>query len=231
MLAGTAGVYVDRASTAPWTRPSSEFVAPFGMFTAAEFALIARRHMEMYGTTSEALATVAATIRNKNTRMAYFRAVTQFFAWCDTRRLALDLGFHAARSMDRRGRMYAEPEASRAVQEAYPVPVRNWISRRGGLSSRMLLLRGRELLGVLDQIDFSQLGVRVRFDEEFKRFNKFQRSVLQNSNAKRSHADIDLKTYAKYVLKEGTNEERRELMGCFTSKITVTQGVVTVEAM
>ena len=25
----------------------------------------------------------AATIRNKNTRMAYFRAVVRFFAWCD----------------------------------------------------------------------------------------------------------------------------------------------------
>ena len=25
----------------------------------------------------------AATIRNTNTRMAYYRAVLQFFAWCD----------------------------------------------------------------------------------------------------------------------------------------------------
>jgi hypothetical protein len=44
--------------------------------------------------------------------------------------------------------MYAEPEASRAVQEAYPAPVRDWISRRGGLTSRMLLLRGRELAAI-----------------------------------------------------------------------------------
>ena len=64
MLAGAAGVYTDRASTAPWTRPSSEFVAPFGMFTAAEFALMARRHMHRYGTTPERWPTVAATIRN-----------------------------------------------------------------------------------------------------------------------------------------------------------------------
>ena len=62
---------------------------------------------------------------------------------CVTRRAVF--GFHAARSMDRRGRLYAEPEASREVQEAYPEQVRNWISRRGGLTSRMLLLRGREL--------------------------------------------------------------------------------------
>jgi hypothetical protein len=65
---------------------------------------------------------------------------------CVTRRAVL--GFHAARSIDEGGRIYAEPEASRAVQEAYPAPVRNWISRRGGLTSRLLLLRGRELAAI-----------------------------------------------------------------------------------
>ena len=62
---------------------------------------------------------------------------------CVTRRAVL--GFHAARSVDRRGRTYAEPEASQLVLEAYPAPVRFWIESRGGLSSRLLLLRGREL--------------------------------------------------------------------------------------
>jgi len=62
---------------------------------------------------------------------------------CVTRRAVL--GFHAARSMDRRGRLYAEPEASKLVLQAYPGPVRDWIVRRGGLTSRLLLLRGREL--------------------------------------------------------------------------------------
>ena len=62
---------------------------------------------------------------------------------CVTRRAVL--GFHAARSIDRRGKIYAEPEASRLVLEAYPGPVRDWITRRGGLTSRLLLLRGREL--------------------------------------------------------------------------------------
>jgi acetyl-CoA acetyltransferase len=64
IVAAAAGVYLDRASTAPWTRPENEFVAPWGLFTAAEFALIARRHMITYGTTPEQLARVAATIRN-----------------------------------------------------------------------------------------------------------------------------------------------------------------------
>jgi hypothetical protein len=65
---------------------------------------------------------------------------------CVTRRAVL--GFHAARSIDGRGRIYAEPEASRDVEAAYPAPVRDWIGRRGGLTSRLLLLRGRELAAI-----------------------------------------------------------------------------------
>jgi acetyl-CoA acetyltransferase len=64
LAGGGAGIYTDRASTAPWTRPANEMVVGYGLFTAAEFALMARRHMVTYGTAPEQLATVAATIRN-----------------------------------------------------------------------------------------------------------------------------------------------------------------------
>lgn len=68
LVAAQAGEYRDHAATAPWTRPENEFVAPWGMFTTAEFALVARRHMHVYGTTREQLSIVAATIRNNGSR-------------------------------------------------------------------------------------------------------------------------------------------------------------------
>jgi hypothetical protein len=55
------------------------------------------------------------------------------------------LGFHAATSRDFYGRAVAEPEATGVVLSAYPPRIRQWIVRHGGLSSRLLLLRGREL--------------------------------------------------------------------------------------
>jgi acetyl-CoA acetyltransferase len=64
IAAGGAAMYTERSATAPWTRPANELVMGFGLFTAAEFALMARRHMIQYGTTAEQLAMVAATIRN-----------------------------------------------------------------------------------------------------------------------------------------------------------------------
>jgi hypothetical protein len=65
---------------------------------------------------------------------------------CVTRRAVL--GFHAARSIDRRGRSYAEPEASDLVLRTYPEPVRDWIDRHGGLTSHLILLRGRDLKAI-----------------------------------------------------------------------------------
>lgn len=64
VVSGCAGMYAEKASTAPWTRPDNEWVVPFGLYTTVEFALVAQRHMYEYGTKPEQLATVAATIRN-----------------------------------------------------------------------------------------------------------------------------------------------------------------------
>ena len=55
------------------------------------------------------------------------------------------LGFHAAIAIDREGRRFSASDATRVIADTYPTPVRAWITRHGGLSRRLLLLRGREL--------------------------------------------------------------------------------------
>jgi hypothetical protein len=62
---------------------------------------------------------------------------------CVTRRAIL--GFHAAIAVDRAGHQFSASDATRVIAETYPAPVRAWLSRHGGLSRRLLLLRGREL--------------------------------------------------------------------------------------
>jgi hypothetical protein len=58
------------------------------------------------------------------------------------------LGFHAARAVDGYGRVYAAPDATQVVVATYPPAVRAWIRRHGGLTSRLILLRGRELAAI-----------------------------------------------------------------------------------
>jgi acetyl-CoA acetyltransferase len=64
MGAAQSGAHRDRTHTAPWTRPENEFVGCWGMMTPAQFALIAQRHIALYGTPLEALAEVASSIRS-----------------------------------------------------------------------------------------------------------------------------------------------------------------------
>lgn len=87
-----------------------------------------------------------------------------------------------------------------------------------------------QLIGQLDKIDLNQTGLQIKFNEELKRHNKFYRGVLGARGKPEVHQDIDLRDYAKYVLREGSNEEKRELMGCFKSKITVLRKVVSISS-
>jgi len=56
-----------------------------------------------------------------------------------------NLAFHAAWDLGPGGRHIPNPEATRTMYLMYPTPVRNWISTRGGLSPRMIFLRGPKL--------------------------------------------------------------------------------------
>lgn len=85
-----------------------------------------------------------------------------------------------------------------------------------------------QLIALLDKVDLSETAVRVKFEEELKRHNKFHRAVLGMKGKADAHHEIDLRDYAKYVLREGSNEEKRELMGCFKSRIAVLKKVVTL---
>lgn len=63
---------------------------------------------------------------------------------CVTRRAVL--GFHAATLADHEGHVYRAPASlNAAVAEVYPEPVQDWIARHGGLSRKMITLRGPAL--------------------------------------------------------------------------------------
>ena len=55
------------------------------------------------------------------------------------------LGFHAAWDFGRNGRAVTNPEATQMLYSMYPSQVRRWIAQRGGLTQRMIFLRGKQL--------------------------------------------------------------------------------------
>ena len=75
-----------------------------------------------------------------------------------------------------------------------------------------------ELSGMLDQVDLDAIGMKAKIEEELTRYNKFRMGVL-GAKKKERNTDIDIRNYAKYLLRDGTMLEKRELLGCFKSKL------------
>lgn len=71
--------------------------------------------------------------------------------------------------------------------------------------------------------------MRHKFEEEVERMRKFQRSFIGTAIDAKPQKEIDLRDYAKYLLKEGSVTEKRELLLCIKSKLVLTRGVVTME--
>ena len=64
LVVGGQASEFEGSAVAPYTRPDNEFVAAWGAFTAAQFALVAQRYLHHYQVEWADIASVAATIRN-----------------------------------------------------------------------------------------------------------------------------------------------------------------------
>ncbi len=78
-----------------------------------------------------------------------------------------------------------------------------------------------QLIELLGQMDFNESEIRKRYDEETKRNMKFQRSFLGVQKTQAAEDQFDARKYAKYVLREGTPGEKRELLGAVKSKLVL----------
>lgn len=86
----------------------------------------------------------------------------------------------------------------------------------------------KQFESLMDQIDIDEIGVKEKIKSEVERFKKFQQALLDQKE-KIEVKEIDIRNYAKYLLKEGTDAEKRELLSCLKSKIVLNQKKVTVE--
>lgn len=71
---------------------------------------------------------------------------------------------------------------------------------------------------LIDKIDLDEIGMKEKIKNEVERFKKFQKTLL-GIKEKVEIGDIDIRNYAKYILKDGTDLEKRELLGCLRNRM------------
>ncbi len=85
-----------------------------------------------------------------------------------------------------------------------------------------------ELMGLIDVIDVDEIGMRGKIAEEITRYNRFRTGVL-GAKKHEKVSDVDVRAYAKYLLKEGTVTEKRDLLSCLKSKLVLKDRKIIIE--
>lgn len=85
-----------------------------------------------------------------------------------------------------------------------------------------------ELLKIIDQVSVNEIGIQAKMEEEIKRFNVFQRSILNSKEKLELPKEVVVKNYLKYILKEGTKTEKREVLANLRSRIRYIDKVLSL---
>lgn len=89
---------------------------------------------------------------------------------------------------------------------------RNPIVREEGLIEQLTTL--------MDTIELDEIGMKEKIKEEVRRIKRFQSSLL-GKKEELNATDVDVRNYAKYVLRDGKIEEKRELLSHLKSDLVL----------
>lgn len=86
-----------------------------------------------------------------------------------------------------------------------------------------------QIIKIIDTLDISELGMKHKFKDEIARYNKFRKIALKNKTKEAEPDDFDLKSYAIYLLTEGSVTEKRELLGNLRSRLILKNKVLILQ--
>lgn len=82
-----------------------------------------------------------------------------------------------------------------------------------------------QLIELLDGLDLNTSAVKRKIDDEFERFSKFATDVLGISDKQKAQK-INQRKYVEYLLRNGTMEEKRQLLECVKNRIQLRSGKI-----
>jgi hypothetical protein len=80
----------------------------------------------------------------------------------------------------------------------------------------------------MDQIDIDEIGIKEKIKEEVERFKKFQQVLLGKVTNVRV-PEVDIRNCAKYLLREGKDVEKRELLSNLRSRLILKEKRLTLQ--
>jgi DNA invertase Pin-like site-specific DNA recombinase len=75
-----------------------------------------------------------------------------------------------------------------------------------------------QLLALINTINIDELRMKEKLTKDLARYQNFMNGVL-NTKDNLPTPQVDMRSYAKYVLREGSRDEKHEVLSCLKSKL------------
>lgn len=87
----------------------------------------------------------------------------------------------------------------------------------------------KQLQKLVDKVELNETSIFKKVKAEVARYKKFHATLL-GEKVNTVVSDIDTKDYVKFLLKDGTMEEKREILSCFNSQIVLKNKVISLKS-
>lgn len=84
-----------------------------------------------------------------------------------------------------------------------------------------------QFVKMVDKIDLDEISIKEKIKVEVERIKRFNKIML-GTNEPIEINDIDMRNYAKYIFKSGTDVEKRELLGCLKDKVLLKNKLISL---
>ena len=82
---------------------------------------------------------------------------------------------------------------------------------------------------LVDDLEIQTVPMREKITSEVKRFKSFERMLLGRKTPV-VIKDIDIRNYAKFILQEGSMDEKREFFRCLKSEILLSNKKISLKS-
>jgi len=85
-----------------------------------------------------------------------------------------------------------------------------------------------QLANILDVVSLNEIGMKDRIRAEIESHNEFQESVLGQKSQKVKVREVDIRNYAKHILRKRPIYEKRELLCNLRSKLVLKEKTLSI---
>ncbi len=86
-----------------------------------------------------------------------------------------------------------------------------------------------QLAKIINDLNLDETEIKKKFEYEIQKYNKFRYEILQiDEKQEKTEEKLDYKKYIKYILKNGSTYEKREILSCFKNKLTLTHSILKI---